>query len=370
MTFNHSKPFNELPLLPPKEDIETKNILKKVTTCARAVEQLKNIANQIPNQSVLINTIPLLETQASSEIENIVTTQDDLFKYASISHDADLNPATKEVYRYCTAMYDGFKSIQKRPISTNTALKICQTIRKSEIDLRTMPGTEIINPTTKETIYTPPVGKALIKKQLANWEKFINLNTDIDPLIRMAVMHYQFEAIHPFTDGNGRTGRILNILFLVQEKLLSLPVLFLSRYILQNKSQYYRLIRQVTENGDWEQWILFMLDAVEETAIWTTTRIELILSLLDHTYEYIKAQSPKMVSWELTNLIFSQPYVRIENVIDAGIAKRQTASTYLHQLKELGILYELKRSRPKIFIHTKLLDVLINDIDEFERYEY
>ncbi len=367
MPVDTTKPYNNLPNLPPSVDIETKPILKGCILARAALAELRAAGQLIPDQSVLISTIPLLEAKDSSEIENIVTTNDALFKEASeTDHEGD--PAAKEALRYRTALYDGYESLELRPLTTRTALEVCRTIKGFEMDVRTTPGTALKNTFTGEIIYTPPDGQQLLRDKLANWETFLNENNDIDPLIRMAVLHYQFEAIHPFTDGNGRTGRILNILILIQAGLLDAPTLYLSRHILRTKADYYRLLSDVTGKGNWEAWILYILEAVKTTAMWTNERIRVIRELMDHTSETVTVQAPKLYSRELIEIIFAQPYVRIAHLIEHGIAKRVAASKYLKQLVELGILEEEKVGRDKIFIHRKYMDLLGSDGHTFERY--
>ena len=212
-----------------------------------------------------------------------------------------------------------------------------------------------------EVIYTPPVGQKLLQRKLDNWAEFMRESTDIDPLVRMAIQHYQFEAIHPFVDGNGRTGRILNILFIVEQGLLDSPILYLSRYIIQNKAAYYRLLLKVTQEQDWASWILFILDGVEETCTWTTDKIKSIRELMEHTAQYVHGKLPKTYSWELVEILFKQPYCRIGNLVDAGIAKRQTASVYLKQLCDIGILKEVKSGRETIFVHPKYIELLTGE---------
>jgi len=218
-------------------------------------------------------------------------------------------------------------------------------------------------------IYTPPSGEAKLRDLLANWEKFLHNETEIDPLIRMAVGHYQFEAIHPFTDGNGRTGRVLNNLFLIQEELLTLPILYLSRYIIQNKQDYYRLLLQVTREEAWEEWVLYILKGIEETATWTIAKIAAIKALSDHTTEYVRKKLPKIYSHELVSLIFELPYCRISNLTEANIAKRQTASQYLKQLVDIGVLAEAPATKEKLFLHPKLMQLLTRDSNKFSPYE-
>ena len=356
--FNAEMPYNDLPPLPPPVDqIETTQILKRCIKARVALAELKQAAELIPNSAVLVNALPLLEARASSEIENIVTTTDKLFEFADIAEDR-ADGATKEALRYRTALYEGTKMVQRRMLSTDMAIQICSTIKGLELDIRANSGTTLKNRMSGETIYTPPVGQQLLIEKLDNWADFMHRNTEIDPLVRMAVQHYQFEAIHPFEDGNGRTGRIMNILFLVEHGLLDSPILYLSRYIIQNKAAYYRLLSAVTNEQDWASWILFILDGVEETCTWTTDKIKSIRELMEHTGQYVQAQLPKIYTWELVELLFKQPYCRIGNLVDNGIAKRQTASVYLKQLCDLGILREVKSGRENIFVHPKYIELL------------
>ena len=364
---DRNRPFNDLPLLPPRVDIETRAILKKCVSARAAVAELRIAGELIPDQSVLINSIPLLEAKDSSEIENIVTTNDALFRAASLG-DEDGDPAAKEALRYRTALYEGLQAIKARPLSARTAIEICRTINGIDLDVRSTPGTALRNSHTGEVIYTPPDGQARLRDFLSNWETFLHAETDIDPIVRMAVLHYQFEAIHPFIDGNGRTGRILNILSLIQHGLLDLPTLYLSRHILRTRGDYYRLLDGVTAQGDWQAWVLYMLDAVEITAKWTNHRIRAIRALLDHTNEHVRTQAPKVYSRELTDLIFSQAYCRIGTLVDRGIAKRQAASTYLKALVDIGVLEEEKVGRDKVFIHRKYMDLLGSDGHTFAAY--
>ncbi len=265
-TFDPRRPFNGLPPLPPGADIETRAILKTCIVARTALAELKQAGELIPNQSVLINTIPLREAKASSEIENIVTTEDRLFRYAGIAADK-ADPATKETLRYRTALFDGYRRLARRPLTTATAIEVCRTIRDFDVDIRDTPSTALKDTGTGEIIYTPPEGAQRLREMLADWERFLHENDDIDPLVRMAVGHYQFAAIHPFTDGNGRTGRILNILYLIGEGILTIPVLYLSGYMIRNQADYYRLLLEVSTHDRWEPWILYMLEAVAETEL-------------------------------------------------------------------------------------------------------
>lgn len=365
--FDRSRPYNNLPHLPPTADIETKAILKLCVKARAALAELKTAGQLIPDQDVLINTISLLEAKDSTEIENIVTTNDALFREASLG-DEDGEPAAKEALRYRTALYEGFQKIAQRPLSTATAIEICRTIKGVKLDIRATPGTALRNSHTGEVIYTPPEGQNHLRALLANWETFLHAEDDLDPVVRMAVLHYQFEAIHPFLDGNGRTGRILNILSLVQRGLLDHPTLYLSRHILKTRGEYYRLLDDVTAQGSWEPWILYMLEAVARTASWTNQKIRAIRALMDHTAEHMRLGAPKIHSRDLVELVFSQAYCRIGSVVDKGIAKRQAASTYLKTLAELGILEEEKVGRDKVFIHRKYMQLLGSDEHSFEKY--
>ena len=359
--FNPEVPYNDLPTLPPPIDqIETTQILKRCIKARVALAELKQAAELIPNSAVLVNALPLLEARASSEIENIVTTTDKLFEFADIAEDR-ADAATKEALRYRTALYEGAKMVQRRMLSTDMAIQICSTIKGLELDIRAEPGTTLKNRMSGETIYTPPVGQQLLIEKLNNWAEFMHRNTEIDPLVRMAVQHYQFEAIHPFSDGNGRTGRIMNILFLVEHGLLDSPILYLSRYIIQNKAAYYRLLANVTREQDWATWILFILDGVEETCTWTTDKIKSIRELMEHTGQFVQKRLPKIYTWELVELLFKQPYCRIGNLVKNGIAKRQTASVYLKQLCDLGVLREVKSGRENIFVHPKYIELLTGE---------
>ena len=366
MQWNPNKPYNELPLLPPSADLETRAVLKSCINARVALAELKQAADLIPNQAMLINTLPLLEAKDSSEIENIVTTSDKLFRFAE--HDDQADSATKEALRYRRALYEGWKALSQRPLNTNSAETICSQIKGGQMSVRKVPGTNLTNTATGKTIYTPPVGEALLRSLLGNWEKLLHEQPELDPLIRMAVMHYQFEAIHPFTDGNGRTGRVLNILYLVQEELLNLPILYLSRYIIANKADYYTKLLAVTKNESWEDWLLYMLEAVRSTATWTTQKISNIRQLADHTAEHVRSKLPKIYSRELIDVIFAQPYCRIGDLVTADIAKRQTASEYLKKLVEIGVLEQHQLGREQLFLHPKLVKLVTQDNNEFELY--
>lgn len=366
MSWQADQPYNQLPLLPPKVDLETKGILKACIPARAALAELKQAGELLPNQGLLINLLPLLEAKDSSEIENIVTTTDKLFQFAEEESLADA--ATKEALRYRTALFDGYQSLKHGPLNITTAIDVCSTIKDTEMDVRWVPGTTLVNRRSGQVIYTPPDGEDQIRHLLENWERFLHEDDNIDPLIKMAISHYQFEAIHPFTDGNGRTGRILNVLYLIEQELLSLPILYLSHFIVNNKATYYSLLNQVTSNHAWEPWVLYLLQAVEETAKFTTQKIAGIRGLLEITREHVSHQLPKIYSYELLNIIFEQPYCRIKNLVDNQIAKRQTASEYLKQLCQIGVLEEVQVGKEKLFIHPKLVALMTQDGNEFEGY--
>lgn len=296
MTFNPAKPFNDLPFLPPLTELESPAILKACIPARAALAELKQAGELLPNQGLLINILPLMEAKDSSEIENIVTTTDKLFRFAKADSHAD--PATKEALRYRTALYQGYMTLAKRPLNTSTAVTVCSIIKGMEMDIRKVPSTTITNTVTGETLYTPPAGEDNIRTLLANWEHYLHADDGTDPLIKMAIAHYQFEAIHPFLDGNGRTGRVLNILYLINAGLLHLPILYLSRFIMQHRADYYRLLASVTREGNWHEWVLYMLKAVEETARWTTDKIAAVRELIAHTTDHVKQQLPKIYSRE------------------------------------------------------------------------
>jgi Fic family protein len=358
MTFDRLTPYNDLPLLPPKSQIETSAVLKKAIAAARALAELKGLGQTIPNQAMLVDSLVLQEAKDSSAIENIFTTNDALFRsYAAKTSHVD--PATKEVLRYREALWNGFESLKTRPVlSTNLLIRIVQTIKENSAGIRNVPGTTIASGITGETIYTPPDGEAVLRDKLANLEQFMHADDAMEPLVKLALVHYQFEAIHPFADGNGRTGRVLGILFLTYKGLLDLPVLYLSRYIIEHKQDYYVLLRNVTEKRAWEPWILYMLDAVEQMSLLTRNRIVAIRALMEQTMEQVKTELPKIYSKELVELLFHQPYTKGQFVVDAEVAKRKTASTYLHELERIGVLRAQKMGTEVLYLNTRLYDLL------------
>jgi len=359
MSYNKNKPFNDLPLLPPKGEIETKDILKKAITANKALAKLVGSGKQLPNQSILLNSIVLQEAKLSSEIENIVTTNDELYQaFASDKKITGLN--TKEVLHYQEALWEGFQSIKKSGlITTNLIISLCNIIKETNAGIRKTTGTKIANHKTGEVIYTPPEGEDVIRKLLHNLELYVNLDDDgVDPLIKMAVMHYQFEAIHPFTDGNGRTGRILNILYLVKNNLLEIPILYLSKYIMDHKPKYYVSLRNVTDKNDWKDWILYVLDGVEQTALYTQNKIDAIIELQRVTDEEIQKKLPDIYSKELVEIIFRQPYCKRKFLEDAKLVKKKTAGVYLSELERIGVFKSEKVGKEKLFINKRLYDIL------------
>jgi Fic family protein len=311
----------------------------------------------MPDPSVLINTIPLLEAQASSEIENIVTTTDALFRFARINDDA-ADPAVKETLRYRSALRAGYESTTARALTVGTAIDVCTRIRGVEMGVRDVPGTRIVNPSTREIIYSPPEGRDVIEAKLAAWESFIHSPHGLDPIVRMALAHYQFEAIHPFADGNGRTGRILNILMLVEAGLLQTPLLYLSRHIIDQKHDYYRLLAGVTARGAWEDWVLFMIEAVRSSAVDTLAKIDAISELTSRFAAEAVDVTPGMRHAGFLSVLFAQPYVRIGDVVNECGVSRPTAAAWLNALVAAGMLADMKIGRDRLFLNAAYLDLL------------
>ena len=344
--------------LPPAADIETKMILKQLVRSHRALAKLKGFADTMPNKHILINTVTLNEAKDSSEIENIVSTHDDLFK--AMSQENYNNPAAKEVVNYRSALWCGYEMIKERQVlTTNMIINIQELIEKNRAGIRKLPGTVLLNETTGEVVYTPPCGEQEILSLMSNLEQYVNEDYDtIDPLIKLAVIHYQFESIHPFYDGNGRTGRIINVLYLVLKELLDSPILYLSRYIIRNKTAYYRLLQEVRAKNIWEDWILYMLEGIEQTAEETLTLIKKINAVVDQTAEYIKVKIPKVYSKELVDLLFFEFYTKII-FIEKGLGvSRKTASGYLIALEEQGILTSQKLGKEKVYLNQKLFELV------------
>lgn len=355
----NDKPYNDLHLLPPNTEFESKKILKQAIKANRELAHLKGYCSLLPNDSILLSSIILKEATASSEIENIITTQDELYK-ALISKESKTDPQTKEVLNYRAAVWIGFNEIKEREIlSINTILKIQAELEGNNAGIRKVPGTSLMNDATGEIIYTPHSNEAIINKLLANLEQFINIEDETDSLIKMAIIHYQFESIHPFYDGNGRTGRIINVLYLVLNGLLDSPILYLSSYIIKNKSQYYKLLQEVRTKNNWEEWILYILKAVELTAKDTLSIIESIILLMNKSMNICREKLPKTIySKELVELVFMQPYTKISYLVDAGIGERRTASKYLKALEDIGLLESFKLKKEIIYVNKDLFELL------------
>jgi Fic family protein len=350
------------PLLPLSVDLETKPVLKKLAAAHRALAELKGAAGLVPNEGILINTLSLQEAKDSSAIENIITTQDDLYRSDDVAN-RFASVAAKEVYAYARAMREGFETVRATKLITlNDILAMQATLERNQAGFRRLPGTALKNDSTGEVVFTPPQSYDEIVPLMANLETFINgVDTqNLDPLVKMAVIHHQFETIHPFYDGNGRTGRILNILYLVKEDLLSTPVLYLSRYINQHKADYYRLLQGVRTDGVWEEWLLFMLNGVEQMAGQTTRLVHRIRDLmLDHKVR-LRNALPRIYSQDLLNNMFSHPYSKIAFVErDLGVS-RITATRYLDELTRIGLMRKLKIGRDNYYMNSALLDLLGN----------
>ena len=355
--FHRERPYNELPPLPPAVELETTDVLRAAINANRLLGELKGVGDVLPNQAILVNGIVLQEAKASSEIENIVTTNDAIYQALGREDSPSVEPHAKEVLRYREALWHGFEAIKQRPISTNLLIDIVGIIRRTDAGIRKTPGIKITG-AGGHVVYTPPEGETLVRDLLGNLETFLHADDDLDPLIKLAVAHYQFEAIHPFADGNGRTGRILNILYLVDRGLLEVPVLFLSHYFIRTKPEYYEGLRRVTEEGAWVDWVLYVLRAIEETARETRERIVRIHELMEETSELAKREAAGVYSRELVELVFANPYSKVGFLVDAGIAKRQTASKYLKALESAGILKGKKVGREVYYVNERLIRVL------------
>jgi Fic family protein len=348
--------LTELPL---SIELETKQILKSLLPAHKALAELKGIASSIPNQSILINTIGLQEAKDSSAIENISTTHDDLYK-SELNLNAFRSSDAKEVQNYIAALKKGFELVSQSGLLTiRTILQIQEVLEENSAGFRKLPGTELKNAATGETIYTPPQDPKDINRLMYNLEQFINDPElcQIDPLIKMAIIHFQFESIHPFYDGNGRTGRIINLLYLILENLQNLPVLYLSNYIINNKSEYYRLLQAVREQNSWEEWVLFMTKGVEITARDT---ISLIIKIRDLMliYKHKLRDNYKFYSQELLNNLFKHPYTKIEFIVNDLNVTRLTAANYLNQLAADGLLKKVKLGTGNYYINEPLFELL------------
>jgi len=353
------KAFNDLPFLPPDQNkIETVKILKQLVKSSIALAELKGIVNILPNPEILLNAVILKEARASSEIENVITTQDKLYQALS-TKGIQIDTATKEVLRYREAMLYGVNFISKKSFLTiNAIIKIQEILEENNAGIRKLPGTALRNASTGKVIYTPPDNFDTLTKLLRNYEQYINEKDDVPYLIKMAVQHYQFESIHPFYDGNGRTGRIINILYLILSNLLENPVLFLSGYIIEKKVDYYKLLQEVRTKNNWEAWILFILMGIESTAHKTITQVNEINQLFNQTIELAQNKIPKIYSKELIELLFEQPYCKSEYLEKRLSISRITASKYLKELEKIEVLKSKKVWKETLYINLKLFDLL------------
>ena len=355
--FRPDIPYNDLPTLPPSADLETKVIMRKVVTASRALSQLNGALTNLPNPTLFLDTIHLQEAKSSSEIENIITTNDDLYRDIVADRKAGI-PAVKEVLRYKQALWLGLERIEQRPFITTTLCEeIAQCIKQNTAGIRVTPGTVLAN-AAGQVLYTPPSGERVIRDKMAELEQFINDTDRLDPLIKMALLHYQFEAIHPFADGNGRTGRILLLVYLKLSGLLDVPAIYLSDYIIRNKKAYYELLRGVTERQEWQPYVLYMMDMVEVTAKRALEQIQAISALMDTMSARIKERVPLAYSKELVEILFRLPYTKRKVLADAGLGTLKTVGNYLSQLEQAGFLSSEKMGKEKIYINKALLDIL------------
>lgn len=353
--FNRNQPYNDLPLLLPDSSFwETVNVYKKLGDAKAALAELKGRLPVIPNPLMLINTLVLQEAKDSSTIENIFTTNDKLYK--ALSSSSIIDSATKEVLRYREALWNSFQQLKNtKSFSRELLIGIFKIITEKNEEIRNQ---QVFIGNRTEIVYTPPEPGTILEQKLENWLSIANKKNEIDPLIKLAILHYQFEAIHPFTDGNGRTGRILNVLYLCHNNLLDIPVLYLSKFILEFKTDYYRLLREVTENNKWEEWIIYMLDAIKHTSVFTLEKVNDIYNAFNSTIKSVRDKAPDIYSHELIELIFNQPYCKIALLEQNNIASRNTASKYLRKLEEIGVLASEQVGREILYKNISLFEIL------------
>lgn len=364
----------EIPLLPLPYDLETKAVLRQANKANRKLAELKGVAQTIPNERILISSLTLQEAKDSSAVENIVTTQDDLYRAGLDAGFTLIGAATKEVLFYREAINEGFKLVRNKNILTlNDIKRIQEVLEQNSAGFRTTPGTQLKRSSDGAVIYTPPQDGQLIVELMSNLEQFINDDElcPIDPLVKMAIIHHQFESIHPFYDGNGRTGRIVNILYLVTSGLLDLPILYLSRYITHNKAEYYERIQAIRNaTGDnsaqWEEWILYMLRGVEQTAEETITLVKNIGNLMTKYKNIIRPAFGRKYSHELLNGLFYHPYTKIGHLESNMQVSRQTAAKYLDKLASLGLLQKEHMGKENYYINTQLMELFLTFSEQQE----
>ena len=346
--------------MPIEQEIETKKVLRKTALAHKALAELKGVIGSIPNENILLETLTLREARESSAIENIISTFDEIYQ-SNLFSDQFASAAAKEVHQYARALIKGFQLVKATGLLTNNhILQIQKVVEQNNAGFRKLPGTKLLNDKTGEIVYTPPQDHETIVSLMNNLEAFINVDElmDVDPLLKMAIIHHQFESIHPFYDGNGRTGRIINILYLVQKGLLHLPVLYLSRYIIKHKKDYYRLLQKVRSNGEWEEWLLFMLDGIENTAIESVILINAIKKLMQEYKHRIREKYPRMYSQDLLNNLFKYPYTKIEFIQTDLQVSRNTAIRYLEELVKENILVKHKIGRKSFYENRELFKLL------------
>lgn len=367
--YDRNIPYNELPPLPPAVDCyQNADVLLSLTAASRKLAELKGIASMLPNQSIFVNTISLREAKASSAIENIFTTDDELYKALTCQDEEYMQGPAKEILHYREALWEGYGRIRKEGcLTVDTIIHIYRKVKQTHDGIRPYQAETVIKKRgwgslVGETVYTPPRGKGVVEKMLADLVDFLNDDDKfpMDPLLKMAMAHYQFEAIHPFRDGNGRTGRIMCLLYLINKKLLDMPILYLSSYILENKDQYSYSLSSVTGSRNWKDWLKFMLDAVIQTADFTMYKIEQIQALMSKTEGIIRHQKPELVKIDIPKL-FEQPYIRPKNIMCERIRSVNTAKKYLSELESIGILAKDRIGKEYVWFNTQLMEILSSE---------
>lgn len=364
--FDRNIPYNSLPVLPPAESLyKDDTVILKLAEASRKLAELKGVASMLPNQSIFVNTIALREAKASSAIENIFTTDDELYKALTYQEEDYIQGPAKEILHYREALWKGYTEIVKAgKLTVNAIIEIYRQVKQTHDGIRPYQAEIVIKKRgwgslIGETVYTPPRGKGVVEKMLNDLVDFLNDDErfPVDPLMKMSMAHYQFEAIHPFRDGNGRTGRIICLLYLIQKGLLDLPILYLSAYILQNKDRYYFDLSNVTGTQNWKEWLLFMMETVIQTSEFTIYKINRIRALISKTEDIIRERKPSVAKIEIPKL-FEQPYIRPKNLVSEKIKSVNTAKKYLTDLEGLGLLTKSKIGKEFVWFNTELMDIL------------